>query len=417
LKRNTVRVATGLLAVLMLAITFGVGCAPQKEAPIEKTVFVGYIGDFSGPSALASGRLWTCAQEFFKWANDTNYLPGVKVEWTEEDDHYDPGQVPLAYRKIMANDPMVLFTMRSATAAVLKPLVDRDRVPVLAFTGSVAMAQEPPGFVFVGSFVPEIAFNCFLNYVADVWTEERPCRVASMSWDTDDCTQHIKSGVATAAALGIDFKEEYAEIAPPGTMDMTTYLIRIKELNPDYVFMAMNGPASGSAIKTMVSMGMDPAKAVYIVMSGAGMYEELSAVAGEENTYGATLVMADYSYSIKTEDQERIRMLMEGTDYGWDARYHVNALSFYSSCKILYEGMRIAIEDVGLENLDREAIYDALQKIQNFDAGVSLPITYGPDDRLAVQSCYIYEIGTDSIAHLKTDKVYNWPQKWGPDVY
>ena len=83
---------------------------------------------------------------------------------------------------------------------------------------------------------------------------------------------------------------------------------------------------------------------------------------------------------------------------------------------LLYEALRIAIEDVGLENIDSEAIYNALQKIKNFDTGVSLPATFGPNDRLANQSCYIYEIGTDGIPHLKTDKVYNWPQKW-PDVY
>ncbi len=317
----------------------------------------------------------------------------------------------------MAKEPTVLFTMRAATVAVLKSLADRDQIPVIGFTGSVATAQEPPGFVFLGSFVPEIGFNAFLNYIADTWTEDRPCRVASMSWDTDDGRQHIDSGLATAEDLGIDFKREYAEIAPPGTMDMTTYLIRIKELAPDYIYMGMNGVASGSAVKTMVGMGMDPTKVVYSVMSGGGMYEELTAVAGEENTYGATLVMADYPYSIKTEDQERIRTLMEPTEYGWDPRYHVNALSFYFSCKVLYEGLRIAVDDVGVENLDSLALYNALQKVKNFDTGVSLPVTYGPDDRLACQSVHIYTFHDDGLPYLATDKVYNWPQKWGEDVY
>jgi len=406
------------MAFVLIAAAVG-GCAPEQEEPPvqEKTVLIGYIGDFSGPTAQASSRLWTCATEFFKWANETDYLPGVKVEWTEEDDRYDPGQVPIAYRGVMAEEPLAIFTMRAATAAVVKSLAERDQVPVIGFTGSVETAQDPPGYVFVGSFVPEIGFNSFLNYVSDTWTEDRPCRIASISWDTDDGRQHIVSGAETAAALGIDFKEEYAEIAPPGTMDLATYMIRIKEMDPDYIYMALVGPASGSAVKTMISMDMDTTKAVYCVMSGGGMYEELTAVAGEENTYGATLVMADYAYSIQTEDQKRIKMLMEGTDFGWDARYHVNALSFYLSCKILYEGMRIAIEDVGIENLDRESLYNALQKIDNFDTGVSLPVTYSSDDRLAAQSCYIYEIGTDGVATLKTDKVYNWPQKWGADVY
>lgn len=420
MKGKTIKIAVGLLVLLLLAVPlFGACAAEEEEPPAEKTVLVGYIGDFSGPSALASSRLWTAAKEFFKWANETNYLPGVTIEWTEEDDQYDPGQVAIAYRNIMTKEPIVLFTMRAATSAVLKPLVDRDKIPVLSFTGSVATAQEPVGYVFQETFVPEINFSVFLNYVADTWTEQRPAKIASLSWDTDDGRQHIKSGVQTAAALGIDFKKAYAEIAPPGTMDMKTYLIRIQELDPDYIFFPMIGPAAGSAIKTMDAMGMDTKKAVYIVMSAGGMYEELTAVAGgEELTWGSTLVMADYAYSdpLITDEQEHLKSLMEPTEFGWDARYHVNALSFYTSAKILYEGLRIAVEDVGVENLDREALYNALQKIEDFDTGVGLPVTFGPNDRLSNQSCYIYEIGTDSIPHLKTDKIYNWPQKW-PGVY
>jgi len=407
----------GLLVLLLLALPLAAACGKSTPSG-EKTVLVGYIGGFSGPTATASGRLWTCAQEFFKWANETNYLPGVTVTWTEEDDRYDPGQVPIAYRNIMTKEPMVLFTMRAATSAVLKPLVDRDKIPVLSFTGSVATAQEPVGYVFQETFVPEINFNVFLNYVADTWKGSKPARIASLSWDDPDGIQHINSGIETAAELGIDFKREYAEIAPVGTMDFSSYVTRLKALNPDYIFFPLIGPATGSALKTMDAMGMDTKKAVYIVMSGGGMYEELTAVAGEELTYGATLVMADYAYSdpLITPDANRLRSLMEPTQYGWNAKYHVNAVSFYTSAKILYEGLRIAIEDVGIENLSREALYNALQKINNFDTGVSLPATFGPNDRLSNQSAYIYEIGTDSIPHLKTTKVYNWPQKW-PGVY
>ena len=417
MKGKTSKVVLGLVVLLLLALPLVGAC---RETPTEeKTVLVGYLGAFSGPTATASGRLWTCAQEFFKWANETEYLPGVTVEWSEEDTRYDISQVPIAYREMMArSEPMVLFTMTAVGSSGVKPLADRDEIPVLSFTGSVAAAQEPVGYVFQLTFVPEINFNCFLNYIADTWTEDRPCRVASLSWDDPDGIQHINSGVTTAAALGIDFKKSYAEVAPVGTMDFSAYVTRLKALNPDYIFFPMIGPATGSALKTMDAMGMDTKKAVYIVMSGGGMYEELTAVAGEELTYGATLVMADYAYSdpLITDEQEHLKSLMEPTEYGWNAKYHVNALSFYTSCKILYEGLRIAIDEVGIENLDREALYNALQKIEDFAPGVSLPATFGPNDRLSNQSCYIYEIGTDGIPHLKTEKVYNWPQKW-PGVY
>ncbi len=425
MRKVTKVMLVGLLALSLLVVPLVGACTPKEGPPaVEKTILVGAVQDFSGPTAQASGRLWTCAQQFFKWANETGYVPGIKVEWTEVDDRYDASQVPLAYREMKAKNPDVIFTMTAVSSSGLKTLVDRDKIPVLSFTGSVATAQEPVGYVFQETFVPEINFNCFLNYVADTWTEDRPCKVASLSWDDNDGTQHIDSGIETAQALGIDFKRQYAEVAPPltglGPNPFTPYVTRLKELDPDYIFFPLIGPATGVALNEMIAMGMDPTKAVYIVMSGGGMYQELTQVLGsEEPTYGATLVMADYAYSdpLITEDQERLRSFMEPTEYGWDARYHVNALSYYTSCKVLYEALRIAKEDVGLENIDSEAIYNALQKIKDFDTGVSLPVTFGANDRLGNQSCYIYEIGTDGIPHLKTEKIYNWPQKWGPDVY
>jgi len=422
LKGKTTKVFLGLVVLLLLALPLASACG-EPAPPAEKTILVGAVQDFSGPTAQASGRLWTLAKEFFTWANETDYVPGITVEWTEVDDRYDASQVPLAYRELKAKNPDVIFTMTAVSSAGLKPLVDRDKIPVLSFTGSVATAQEPVGYVFQETFVPEINFNCFLNYVADTWTEQRPAKIASLSWDDNDGTQHIESGIATAAALGIDFKREYAEVAPPGTGlgagPFTPYVTRLKALDPDYIFFPMIGPATGVALNEMIAMGMDPKKAVYIVMSAGGMYQELTQVLGsEEPTYGATLVMADYAYSdpLITEDQEHLKALISPTDYGWDAKYHVNALSYYTSCMLLYEALRIAKEDVGIENIDSEAIYNALQKIEDFDTGVSLPATFGPNDRLANQSVYIYEIGTDGVPHLKTDKIYNWPQKW-PDVY
>jgi ABC-type branched-subunit amino acid transport system substrate-binding protein len=404
-------ILAGLMVLSLLVIPLLSAC-DGEQPPVEKTILVGAIQDFSGPTAQASGRLWTAAQEFFKWANETDYVPGVKVTWTQEDDKYDASQTPIAYRAMKAkNPPDVIFTMTAVSSSGLKPLVDEDKIPVISFTGSVATAQEPVGYVFQLTFVPEINFNCFLNYVADTWTETRPCKVASLSWDDNDGTQHINSGITTAAALGIDFKREYAIIAPPGTMDFTNQVTLLKELDPDYIFFPMIGPATGSAIKSMIAMGMDPKKAVYIVMSGGGMYEELTSVIGsEEPTHGATLVMADYAWSIQTPEQQQLKSFMEPTTYGWDARYHVNALSYYTSCKVLYEALRIAKDDVGVENIDSAAIYNALQKIKNFDTGVCLPVTFSTDNRLGVRSAYIYEIGTDSIPHLKTDKIYTWPQ-------
>lgn len=418
MKGNTIKVAVGLLVLSLLVVPLAGACGPAPP-PEEKTVLIGCQQDFSGPTSLPSAKLLETATQFVKWANETNLVPGVKVELTTADDRYDAAQVPLAYREMMVKNPDVIFTMTSVTSAGVKPLVDRDKIPLLSITGSVAIAEEPVGYVFQVSFVPEIDFNCFLNYVADTWKEAKPCRIASLSWDNDEGRQHIESGAATATALGIDFKREYAEIAPPGTMDFSTYVTRLKEINPDYIYFPLIGPATGSALKTIDAVGMDTKKAVYIIMSAGGMYEDLTAVAGEELTYGAIVVMPAYAYSdpLITEDQERLRGWAQQSKYGWDPRYHIDWTQYYQSCKVFYEALRIAVKDVGVENLDSEAIYNALQEIKDFDTGVALPLTFGSDDRLAVQSDHIYEIGTDGIAHLKTDKVYNWPQKWGPDLY
>ena len=75
MRGNAIKVVVGLLTLLLLAVPLFGACAGEDEEPlVDKTILVGACQDFSGPTAQASGRLWTCAQEFFKWANETDYV-------------------------------------------------------------------------------------------------------------------------------------------------------------------------------------------------------------------------------------------------------------------------------------------------------------------------------------------------------
>ena len=62
------------------------------------------------------------------------------------------------------------------------------------------------------------------------------------------------------------------------------------------------------------------------------------------------------------------------------------------SCSITLEGIRLAIEKVGAENVSGRAVRDALVTIRDFDTGLIPPITLTDEDPIYSAGYRIYQI-------------------------
>jgi ABC-type branched-subunit amino acid transport system substrate-binding protein len=87
-------------------------------------------------------------------------------------------------------------------------------------------------------------------------------------------------------------------------------------------------------------------------------------------------------------------------DYGFDYRHSIGQIAAYTAAKVLIEGL----ERAG-RGLDRERLVDTLESLNDFHAGLTPPISFGPSRRIGTLGAHIVRV--DLIAS-RFDESTQW---------
>jgi len=324
-----------------------------------------------------------------------------------EDTRYDMAQIVPAYMRMQPKKPMIIQFIYSQDGDTIKPLCARDMVPAVGYVTST-LAVDPPGFVFSVSPLWDNYEIMVLNWIEDTWDVAkmgRKARYAHLGWDNTMGTCGVEAGKLYAEKLD---KVDHvgAEIAPPRTMDFSTYMVRLKEVNPDYIWCPLVSGPFASAVKTAVELGMKPSQFI-AAGSTVGQWEAVIAAVGAQELNGTLHAIDQYQYS---DEVEGIKLMADL----WQKNYPKEPLPPAASgwswsigpMFVIPEAVRIAVQDVGVDDLSSAAIYRALQKIENFETKAMAPITFGQDRRDGIRSMRMYEWRDGKDFYLLSDKLY-----------
>jgi len=356
-----------------------------------RTVNVGYIAGFTGPLAEGTKEAFAGAKAVFDWANETNYIPGLKVEMVSGDDQYDAAKVMQAYKQIKAKDPIALLSYPAGNADVLKEVLARDQVPLVNYGGG-NFSIDPPGWVFVVVAMYDTQQFAVLKWINENWDiakAGRAARFAHLSWDNSMGTTSIKPGQLYAEQLpGVDYVA--AEVAPTRTMDFTPYITRLKQKNPDFIYLALVTPPAVSAVKTGIAMGIDQTKFMYFDYC-TFMWGAMLRAVGKEVVEGSWCGTSFYHYTIDTPGMQQFWKVWDKYS-GLKRPVGLAALVGYNPGMVLLEAMKRAAATAGADKMDGADVYKALQTIKDFKPGTMVPVTYGPDRRDGCQDMLLYKI-------------------------
>ena len=345
------------------------------------------------------------ARAMFKWASETNQIPGIKIKVENEDTRYDMAETILAYKRMMAKNPTLIMTIYSQDADITKPVCTRDMIPNFAYFGST-FAVDPPGWVFTDALLWDVWMIGVMNWIADTWDMGkmgRPARMATLGWDNTMGTCVIKPAELYAAKLPtVDYVA--AEVSPPRTMDFSTYMTRLKTAQPDYVVCPMIAAPVGSAIKTAVELGMSPSQFI-VGCSTTFQWEAVLRAVGKEGAAGILTADCYYMYSDKTPEMELVQKLYKA-DYGELPPTSMGILIGANPAMMVIEALKRAVAEVGVEDLDSAALYRAAMTIKNWERGTSLPTTFGTDRREGSRSIRMYACKDDGHFYRLSDKMY-----------
>jgi branched-chain amino acid transport system substrate-binding protein len=362
-------VCLALLALLVTPFAApGAGLAADPGIT-DSEVVLGLWSPFTGPTAL----LGTSERDGFQiWLAEFNAAGGVhgrKARLVAYDDGGSPQESLAAVRRLIDQDGVFALVAGSTSGSTLPvlPLIGRAKVPFVSSMSTNRRLLDPFSRYIFRAWSNEVAqANALIDWAAPKYGIKRP----AMIYTSNDY------GVGGHEAVSRRFKEKYgtqlvaAERYNAGDQDFSAQLLRIKQANPDSVFVWAFAAESGIIVRQAKELGIGvqlfggAATATPLFPRGAGQ-----AGIGFIADFILPHLPDTSSAPQIAKYREALRKLYPaGFPPGRPSEYD---MAGYGAGKIVEEGLRRAGRD-----LTREKFIDALETLKDFDTGVLFPTTF-----------------------------------------
>jgi len=374
MRRRLKRIGVGLVAVGLSLTLLLAGAIPVCEAEREEErVTVGAFTALTGALATSGVPLSYGYLDYLRRTNDHGGINGTKVRVMWEDTRCEIPRGITFYKRAKWAGAVLLLNFCTNISELLVSHLPKDELPLLQ-GGSISllMITYPERWIFGGGCGLGPEAGLVMKWIKENWAEERPPRAGIMFYDIASGWEFYR-GHKYAPEVGVEFVGH--EVLPlRGSIDLSTELLRLAAKRPDWVLTAATGVTLVTLIKDAKRLGM--AEKGIEFCQGIGMLgENIVAVVGQD---------AEGWYSVSTVPYATesglpgMKAVFEAANRyrGWKPQDVPNDyIKTWVEGQVGVEGIRLAIEKVGIENLTGTAVRDALASIRDFDTGLIKPIT------------------------------------------
>ncbi|WP_219837158.1 ABC transporter substrate-binding protein [Paenibacillus sp. R14(2021)] len=222
-----------LLSAVVLLGGLLAGCSSKAtEQPAANTIQIGLSGPISGTEAQYGEAYKNGAGLAVKEINDAGGINGKKVELIIQDDKGEPGEAVNVANKFTSNNSLlaVIGHFNSSATLAAAPIYNKNKIV------QVSPSSSAPGVTNAGDYTYRVittdAFQA--SYLAQ-WSKELGYKKVAMIYEQTDFGLGLLDVYKNAAAqnnLDLVASEAYV----PGTKDFSTILTKIKEQQPDAIF-------------------------------------------------------------------------------------------------------------------------------------------------------------------------------------
>ncbi len=331
-----------------------------SESPVTKEplkITIGNLTDLTGPASNQFIIITTAFEDLVRYYNENNIIPGIELEVISYDGQFDPSNDIPGYEWLKERGADLIFTCVPDTPLTLKSIANKDKMPLFASNGYQEML-DPPGYVFVMGVIPEHQAYTVLNWIAENdWDYESngPAKIGAASW-IDGYSQSF-----------MDAMERYAETHPDQFEWVGGYLTNftfnwgaeaeaLKDC--DYVYPCLSPVAFmkeyRSVNETAKFVGGDPHLTWFSQIDDAELWDEID---------GSFFIHGGSPWW--NEDEELINLAKELVyeNHPDEAEKIIRAGAAYASvsgvCYPVLDIIADAVEAVGVENFNSQALYDA----------------------------------------------------------
>lgn len=217
-----------LAAALLTAGAMGALPATAQE----KEIVIGGSIPMSGVFAFAGLGIHPGIQDYVKIVNDAGGVEGHKLRYVPEDSAYKVDVSVAAFKKITSQNKVNFYYGDSTGfSKTINPELNRMGTILMSGASFATELNDPEKFPFQFVAGPDYTemFGILLRYIA----EAKPgAKVAFVYSDTEFGRDPIERSRKEAERLGLKVAAEI--MTPPGSVDVSTEIARLRRAAPDY---------------------------------------------------------------------------------------------------------------------------------------------------------------------------------------
>jgi hypothetical protein len=317
-------------------------------------------------------------EHIFNYVNEVEGgIDGAKLSWRIVDNKGTPEGAVIAYKELRDGfDPLFYIAVEDYYYLGIKDMIAEDQAAMFTLSALNPECYLPPSVFFSVSLPISDGFAGFAKWVLDDWKGAGQPKVGVLYCDLPSGMQY-RMAESWVRKQGIELEAVQFPIA---LMDLKPQLMRLRDAEVDYIWMMGLTQNAAVAVRDFLGLGMAGIPFCFNEYVEPDVFLDLVGEAAEgfysyrgESPYADGAAAAELYTKIwkwATNEEKRSDTLITIT---------IKA--------VITAAIKQAVADVGWDNLDSGAFYNALDKLSNVDTwGNTRDFSFGPDKRVGVSA-------------------------------
>ena len=347
------RYATSIAATV-LACVFAPGAAMAQT-----TYMVPSLSDFSGPFSTVMPSIGGGREAVINWWNaEVGAKQGIKLQMKAYDTRFETAQTASLWPGILAEKPLVGFSLAGPDTAALQQRLPTDKVVMFSASASNGFAWKPNQWILSlrPTFVHE--FVGFIEWYQKTKTDgKRPIKVALVTSESSPSYVDVAKGVTAYAKANPNVVElvevVFAEAQPA---DLTLQMRRVTNAGAE-VILAPASIQQAIAIKRALQALNKKVPVAFAMHNSPGFIAKpmggIASLEGDYETQGGALATDD-----DTEVRRFYDMLV--SKYGLKAPWNGITIGGIAQSLLLVRAVEAAAKKHGPDKLTGDLVHKTL---------------------------------------------------------
>jgi len=359
-----------------MALPMAAGCA--GEEPVEREIRIGVMGGQTGPAASSVVPMLEELEHIFNYVNEVEGgIDGAKLSWRIVDNKGTPEGAITAYKELKGGfNPLFYIAVEDYYYLGIKDMIAEDQAAMFTLSALNPECYLPPSVFFSVSLPISDGFAGFAKWVLDDWKGAGQPKVGVLYWDLPSGMQY-RMAESWVRKQGIELEAVQFPIA---LMDLKPQLMRLRDAEVDYIWMMGLTQNAAVAVRDFLGLGMAGIPFCFNEYVEPDVFLELVGEAAE----GFYSYRCESPYADGAEAAELYTKILK---WATDEEKRSDTRLTITLKAVITAAINQAVADVGWDNLDSGAFYNALDKLSDVDTwGNSRDFGFSPDKRVGVSA-------------------------------